>query len=238
MAFPALSPATQKTSANVTLSIIHLYDPATNIRTLPISVQLANHDIRRMADNRTPHTSNVPTQETHPSLLQRIIRLLRLPQRSIDIIHRRLERRELNHRIRDLPPPQRIQPLIQTPNALLLRHLPPPLPQRVRKGRDRRLHAHLDGLERTEREIGQELGARARGEVDEGFVGVGEEVVAVGVLEDFVEAVFAGALEGVADEGGGPAEEDAPDAFGAVDAAPGADVGGVDLRVDLAAAFD
>lgn len=66
---------------------------------------------------------------------------------------------------------------------------------------------------------------------------MGEERVAVGVLEDFVEAVFAGALEGVADEGGGPAEEDAAEAFGGVDAAPGAQVGGVDFRVDLAAAF-
>jgi hypothetical protein len=45
-------------------------------------------------------------------------------------------------------------------------------------------------------------------------------------------------LEGVADEGGGPAEEDAAEAFGFVDAAPGGEVGGVDFGVDLAAAFD
>ena len=44
-------------------------------------------------------------------------------------------------------------------------------------------------------------------------------------------------MEGVADEGGGPAEEDAAEAFGSVDAAPGAEVGGVDFGVDLAAAF-
>lgn len=190
-----------------------------------------------MADDRTPNTCNIPTQKADPSLLQRIIALLRLPQRSIDIIDRRLERRELNHRIRDLPPPQRIQPLIQPTDALLLRHLAPPLPQRARKGGNRRLHAHLDGLERTQGEVGQELCACGRGEVDERFVGVGEEVVAVGVLEHFVEPVLAGPLEGVADEGRGPAEEDAPEAFGAVDAAPGADVGGVDFRIHLAAAF-
>lgn len=190
-----------------------------------------------MADNRAPNTSNIPAQETNPSLLQRIIALLRLPQRRIDIINRRFERRKLNHRIRYLPSPQRIQPLIQPPDPLLLRHLPPPFPQRAREGGDRRLHAHFDGLEGAEGQVGEEFGGCGRGEVDDCFVGVGEEGVAVGVLEDFVEAVFAGALEGVADEGGGPAEEDAAEAFGFVDAAPGAHVGGVDFRVDLAAAF-
>jgi len=44
-------------------------------------------------------------------------------------------------------------------------------------------------------------------------------------------------LDGVADEGGGPAEEDAAEAFFAVDGAPGGEVGGVDFGVDLAAAF-
>jgi len=44
-------------------------------------------------------------------------------------------------------------------------------------------------------------------------------------------------LEGVADVGGGPAEEDAAEAFFGVDGAPGLEVGGVEGRVDLAAAF-
>lgn len=57
------------------------------------------------------------------------------------------------------------------------------------------------------------------------------------MLEDLVEAVFAGALEGVADGCRGPAREDAFEAFGGEDLAPGLDVGFVQGRVDLAAAF-
>lgn len=44
-------------------------------------------------------------------------------------------------------------------------------------------------------------------------------------------------MEAVAYECRGPAEEDAPDAFFRVDAAPGGDVGAVDFWVDLTAAF-
>lgn len=162
-----------------------------------------------MANNRTPHPRNIPTQKRHPRLLQRIIRLLRLPQPLINPIHRRLKRRKLHHRIRNLPSPQRIQPLIQSPIPLLAHHLAPPFPQRIRKGRHRGLHAYFDGFQGAEGDVGEEFGAGGGAEVDEGFVGVGEEAFAVEVLEDFVEAVFAGALQGVADEGRAPAEEDA-----------------------------
>lgn len=72
----------------------------------------------------------------------------------------------------------------------------------------------------------------------EGAVGVGEGLFAVEVLEELIEAVFAGALERVAHKGRGPAEEDAAEAFFGEDCAPCGDVGGVDLGVDLAAAFD
>ena len=48
------------------------------------------------------------------------------------------------------------------------------------------------------------------------------------MLEHFVEAVFARALEAVADEGGGPAEEDAAEPFGFVDLRPCLDVGFVE----------
>lgn len=190
-----------------------------------------------MAHNRAPNPSDIPPQKTHPRLLQRVIALLGLPQRRINLIDRRLKRRKLDHRIRDLPPPQRLQPLIQPPHPLLLRHLPPAFPQRARVGGQRRLHADFDGFERAEGDVGEELGAGGGAEVDERFVGVGEGSFAVEVLEDFVEAVFAGALEGVADEGWGPAEEDAAQAFFGVDATPGGEVGGVDCGVDLAAAF-
>ena len=44
-------------------------------------------------------------------------------------------------------------------------------------------------------------------------------------------------MEGVADEGGGPAEEDAAETFFGEDGTPGGDVGCVDIGVDLAATF-
>jgi hypothetical protein len=56
-------------------------------------------------------------------------------------------------------------------------------------------------------------------------------------LEEFVEAVFPGALEGVADEGGGPAGEVSADSFCAEDFGEGFCVGFVERGVDLAAAF-
>jgi len=63
------------------------------------------------------------------------------------------------------------------------------------------LHAHLDRLEGTQEDVGDELGGGRGAEVDDCLRGVGEELLAVVVLEDFVGAVFTCALEGVADEG-------------------------------------
>ena len=51
--------------------------------------------------------------------------------------------------------------------------------------------------------VGDELGGGGGAEVDDCLGGVGEELLAVVVFEDFVGAVFACALEGVADEGWG-----------------------------------
>jgi len=87
-----------------------------------------------VAHNRAPNPGDIPSQKAHPRLLQRVIALLGLPQRRINLINRRLKGRKLDHRIRDLPPPQRLQPLIQPADPLLLRHLPPPFPQRARVG--------------------------------------------------------------------------------------------------------
>lgn len=188
--------------------------------------------------DRTANTSNIPAQETDARLLQRRERLLRLPERHVNPLDRLLERRELHHRIRYLPRPQRIQALIE-PSIPLLRHDPaPPLAETVRVRRQRRLHPHLDGLERTQGHVGEELGARGRGEVDERLVGGGEECLAVEVLERFVEAVFAASLQAVADERGAGAEEDALEPLLGDDGAPGGEVGRVDLRVDLTPAFD
>lgn len=99
------------------------------------------------------------------------------------------------------------------------------------------MHAHFYSFKGAEEDVGDEFGGGGGAEVDDCFVGVGEEPLAVEVFEDFVETVFAGALEGVANEGGGPAEEDAAETFFGEDGTPGGDVGFVDVGVDLAATF-
>ena len=107
----------------------------------------------------------------------------------------------------------------------------------MRKRRQRRLHAHLDGLHRTEGHISEEFGRGTGAKEDDGAVRIREELVSVEVFEVLVEAVFTCALEGVADEGGGPAEEDAAETFFGYDGAPGGEVGCVDFGVDLTATF-
>lgn len=190
-----------------------------------------------MTYDSTSYTRNIPAQKRHPRLLQRIVAFLRLPQSLIDLIHRRLECRKLHHCVRYLPPPQRIQSLIQSSNPLFRRHLCPSFPQGVRIRRQRRLHSDFHSFKRAQCEIGKEFSRGGSTEVDNCFVGIGEELFAVVVFEDFVETVFTGALEGVANCCGRPTEEDATEALLGEDAAPGGEVGGVDTGVDLPAAF-
>jgi hypothetical protein len=134
--------------------------------------------------------------------------------------------------------PQRIKPLIQPGIPLLLHDLPPTLPQRTRIRRQRSLHPDLNRLKRAQKDIRQKLGASARAQIHDRLVHVGKQVVAVQVLEDLVEAILPRALEGVADEGRGPAEEDAAEPFLAEDGGPGLEVGFVEIGIDLAAGFD
>ena len=205
---------------------------------MSVSVQLADHNIGRVTDDGTSNPRNIPTQETHPGLLQGVVALLWFPQRRVDVIDRRLKGREFHHCVWDLPAPKRVQTLVQSSDTLLCRHLAPSLPQRASEGRNRRLHPYLDRLQRTQRDVRQELCRRRRREIDDGFVGVREHLIAIGIFEDLVEPIFARTLERVADEGGGPAKENAADTLCFVNCAPGADVGRVDFGVDLAAAFD
>lgn len=48
------------------------------------------------------------------------------------------------------------------------------------------MHADFEGFEGAEEEVGDEFGAGGGSEEDEGFRGVGEELLAVVVLEGFV----------------------------------------------------
>ena len=78
---------------------------ARDTHTLSVGVQLADHDIGRVTDDGTSDPRDIPTQETHPGLLQRVVALLGFPQRSVDVIDRRLKGREFHHCVWDLPAP-------------------------------------------------------------------------------------------------------------------------------------
>jgi hypothetical protein len=125
-------------------------------------------------------------------------------------------------------------------NALRARNLIPPLKRPTRKRRNRRLHPNLDCLPRTQETIGNKLCARTGRQVKCRSVLVRRllaDNVGILFLEEFVKAVFSGALERVADEGGTPAGKVSADSFCAEDFGEGFCVGFVERGVDLAAAF-
>lgn len=207
-------------------------------RTFSFRVQFTHHDVGGVTDDGARDPGNVPTQEAHARLLQFVVTLLGPAERLVDVAHRLFERGELAHGVGDLPAPEGRDALVQPGHALLAHHLAPPLAQVLGVRGEGGLHADLDRLEGAQEDVGDELGRRGGAQVDERPVRVGEEVVAVLVLEDLVEAVLAQALEGVADERGGPAEEDPAEALGREDAAPGLEVGRVQLAVDLSSGLD
>jgi hypothetical protein len=185
-----------------------------------------------------PNTRNVTTQERNTRLLQPAVRLLRPAQEAIDLRHGGLEGRELDHGVRDLTRPQGVQSLVESTNPLLSDDLAPALPQITCERRVGGLHAHLDSLERAQCDVSEELSRRGRRQENDCLGRSGSQLLAVQVLEDFVEAVLASALHRVADECGRPPGEDAAQPFFRVDQLPCLRVGLVQFGVDLAAAFD
>lgn len=206
--------------------------------TLPIGVQLANHDICGVTDDRAEDTGDITAQETHSSLGQLAILLLGLTHGFVDNLNSLLKGREFGHGVGNLARPQGIQSLVEAAETLLRDNATPTLAEVIRERRKGGLHADLDGFHRAQGHIGEELGRGTGAQEDEGAVGLREHLVAVQVLEVFIQTVLAGALERVPQEGGRPAEEDAAEALLGEDRAPCGDVGGVDLRVDLSAALD
>jgi hypothetical protein len=204
----------------------------------PIFLPVQYQHTSGMRNHRTPDTRNVTTQKRHTRLLETTELVLWLAQGFVNLFDRLFKCRELDHGIRNLPSPQRKDALIQARVPLLLHDLGKAFPQGVCERRQCRLHAHLDSLQRAQRNIGKELGRGRGSEEHDRLVHVGCELVAIDVLEDLVEAVLAGALERVADKGGCPTEKDASEAFFAIDLAPGFRSGFVEFGIDLAAAFD
>ena len=146
---------------------------------MAIGIQFAHHDIGRMTDNGAADTGNVSTQEADSGLLKRGKGLLGLPELLIDELDGLLERSEFDHRVRDLPSPERLQSFVQTANTFLLRDFAPSFSQRRCIWRQCSLHANLDSFEGAEREIGEKLGAGGSAKVDDGLGCVGKPLFSV-----------------------------------------------------------
>jgi hypothetical protein len=126
-------------------------------------------------------------------------------------------------------------------------------------GRDGGLHADLDGFEWAEEDVGDEFGGRGGSEVDDGLWCVGEELLAVVVsvearselpqinishagdwysLEHLIRSVLSSTLESISHESWTPSCEDPTQTLSLVDLRPRLEVGGIELAIDLSAAFD
>jgi hypothetical protein len=189
-------------------------------------------------DGRTADTGNVTSQERDTGLLESVVCLFGLAELLVDLPHGALESRKLDHGVGDLARPERVQALVQPTEAFLCDNLAPALTEVVGVWRQGGLHADFDGFEGTQEDVGDEFGGGRGAEVNNRLRGVGEELLAIVVFEDFVGAVLACALERVADEGGSlgevlvavsrvgsssssyPTEEDASDTFFGHDATP------------------
>ena len=225
---------------------------------LAVSVQLRDHDVGGVRNGGRADTRDVAAEERDAGLLVDVERVLGLAHRLVDVLDRLLERRELHHRVRDLPAPERVQPFVQparrgssafgqrkrnermsVPGYAFFGHdARPALAQVFRVRRYRRLHAHLDSFPRAEGHVGKELGAGRRTQVHERSVHVREQLVAVPVFEHLVEPIFARALEAVADEGGRPPEEYTAQPVSPIYFCPALDIRLVNVRVYLASGFD
>uniref|UniRef100_M3Y4J0 Uncharacterized protein n=1 Tax=Mustela putorius furo TaxID=9669 RepID=M3Y4J0_MUSPF len=125
----------------------------------------------------------------------------------VESLHRALEAGKLHHGVGDLLQPQRRHALVEGPQALLREHPRGGGAQHAGEA-GLRLHAHLHRLHGGQRHIGKELGAGGRGQVQAGSPLVRPlraQQLAVADLEDLVEPELEQALQGVPQEGRGPA---------------------------------
>jgi len=116
----------------------------------------------------------------------------------------------------------------------------PPLKRPLCKRRDGSLHSNLDRLPRTQQNISNKFRAGRRRQVQCRPVLMGRflpDDIGVFLLEEFVEAVFSGALERVADEGGTPTCKIPTETLCSVDFCEGFGIGFVESGIDLTAAF-
>jgi hypothetical protein len=71
--------------------------------------------------------------------------------------------------------------------TFLLYNLTPAFPHSIRKRRQGRLHPHLDGLKRTQRQVGKEFCRRRSTHVYERLVCAREELLSIQVFEVLVK---------------------------------------------------
>lgn len=163
-----------------------------------------------MRHDRAQDAGQVPAREGHRRLRALVVVRLAARQRLVDLLHDRLKRRKLHHRVRDLPAPQGIETLEEATSgqhhaassvdgrsspcrALLSSDGCDPGEGSGGERRDGGLHPHLDGLERAERDIRNKLRRCAGGQVQRGLPAVGSllsDDVAVELFEKLIAAVF------------------------------------------------
>ncbi|VCX17906.1 unnamed protein product [Gulo gulo] len=125
----------------------------------------------------------------------------------VEGLHHELEAGELHHGVGDLPQPQQRHALVEGPRAVLGVHPRSGGAQRAGEA-GLRLHAHLHCLQGSQRHVREELGAGRRGQVQAGSPLVRPlraQQLAEADREDLVEPELEQALQGVPQEGLGPA---------------------------------
>jgi len=175
-------------------------------------VELGHKVIGRVGNDGAEDTSNVTGQETDAELLGLGALGLRLGH---DVLvegnHGVLKAGELHHSVWDLSAPEWSETLVQTSISFCGHKLRETITESLGETWNS-LDLHLDGFERTEHDISEELGTGGTGQEHESLVLLGvlsTDLVGVVLLEEFVQAELSSSLRGVPEEGGHPTPHEA-----------------------------
>ena len=200
----------ETTKANVLVDAVH--GSTDSFSGLTIGIELADHDIGRVRDDGAEDTGDVTSAERDGGLSALTVVALLARKTVIDHLDDGLEGCELHHGVWDLTTPERVQTLVQTRNCqkstqCQMFHSPcgsfggnylgNTIVRSFGEWRHGRLHADLDSLEWTQRNVGEELGGSRSRKVEPGLVlvrvlGAGE--VRIELFEPLVAAVLESTL--------------------------------------------
>ena len=152
-----------------------------------VVINLRDQDIGWVRGSGTEDTGNVTTEEGDTGLLHLGVLLLRLGQTCVDHLDNLLVGSELHHGVRDLSEPQRNQTGVKVLGQV-----------RDRLRRQGGLVLHLHRLERTQEQVGNELGRCRRSQVHKD-VGSANQV-GIRLLEVLVTTVLERTLQTISDE--------------------------------------